>query len=102
MCHFYTMPGGCRKGNNCRFMHGSEDTAAAQASLPPPMSISMHPAVLGQQAMQYAVPSRQNAGQLTWTDRVQRRETAVAAKQAHGETTGSAGPVIKDLTDDLC
>ena len=56
MCHFYmpllvfyTMPGGCRKGDNCRFMHGSEDTAAAQAPLPPPMSISMHPALLGQQ-----------------------------------------------------
>ena len=67
----------------------------------------MHPAVLGQQAMQYAVPSRQNADQHTWADRVQRRENAVAAKRAHGEITGSAGPVIEegshmDLTDDLC
>ena len=52
--------------------------------------------------MQYAGPSRQNAGQLTWADRVQRRENAVAAKRAHGEITGSVGPEIEDLTDDLC
>ena len=68
VCRFYTSPGGCKKGDNCRFAHGSEEIhgqAATQVPLPPPMSISMHPAVLGQQAMQYAPPSRPNAGQLT-------------------------------------
>ena len=34
-----------------------------------------------------------------WADRVQRRETTVAAKRAHGEVTGNEGPMIEELKD---